>query len=90
MAFGFGRIITQCDHRAKVFGMGKDEIIRKLREGGAGIPVKFLRDYTVPELYGLMRAVGAGHSHPILTEWRRRHVVNPSPEPPKAEQLKLF
>lgn len=85
-----GRIITSCDHRAKVFGMGKGEIIRNLRKGGVGIPVKFLRDYTVPELYGLMRAVGAGHSHPILAEWRRRQVVNLSPEPPKVEQLKLF
>lgn len=101
MAVGSGRIITACDHRARVYGMTKEEVMRRARELSLEkfqirLPEKFLREYTPRELYGLMVSVYRGEWHRILSEWRAKQAAPAATEPVEigngrsATQLKLF
>jgi hypothetical protein len=66
--------------------MGKEEVMRRAREWAnekfhIRLSVEFLRRYTTPELYGLMRAVAQGKWHHILTKWQSEQKIGVEAQP---------
>ena len=75
-----GRIYTQKDHRRKVRGMNKGELILKVKRFAKekldlDIPLEFLRQFLPTQLYTAMRAAQGGENHVIFTKWRERDSV---------------
>lgn len=80
MTIGSGRLITACDHRLKVYGMTKEEVMRRARERvqeqfQIRLTEVFLRRFTTLEIYRLMRAAAQGKWHRILSDWKAAHII---------------
>lgn len=69
------RIYTEHAHRAKIYGMGKEELAEKVQDFarlklGINITKGFLKQFVPEQLYGAMRAAQSGRMHRIFYKWQ--------------------
>ena len=72
------RLYLETDHRTKVHGMGKEELVSKVQyfartKLGLAITKKFLRKFGVPHLYDAMQAAcHHNESFDVFRAWQAR------------------